>query len=84
MVNTPLMKKVAVNNGANAQLFCKSRGSPLPHFTWVFNGKIILPNVTDYKYGFTYTNVRNDMTLYNLIRTVRFKNGQIFLRIGSS
>ncbi|XP_011493935.1 PREDICTED: nephrin-like [Ceratosolen solmsi marchali] len=57
MINTPLTKKVAVNNGANAKLFCKSRGSPLPHFTWVFNGKIILPNVTDYKYGITYTNL---------------------------
>lgn len=56
MENSPLTKKAAVNNGANAQLFCKAKGSPLPHFTWMFNGKTILPNVTDYKYGLTYTN----------------------------
>lgn len=57
MANSPLTKKAAVNNGANAQLYCKAKGSPLPHFSWLFNGKTILPNVTDYKYSVTYTNV---------------------------
>ncbi|OXU27526.1 hypothetical protein TSAR_002284, partial [Trichomalopsis sarcophagae] len=47
MANSPLTKKAAVNNGANAQLYCKAKGSPLPHFTWVFNGKTILPNLSE-------------------------------------
>ncbi|CAB0042243.1 unnamed protein product, partial [Trichogramma brassicae] len=57
MANTPLTKKAAVNNGANAQLYCKARGSPLPHFTWVYNGKTIMPNRTENKYSLTYTNL---------------------------
>lgn len=65
MANSHLTKKAAVNSGANAQLYCKARGSPLPQFTWVFNGKPILPNMTDYKYKVAYTNVSlTKITLY--------------------
>ncbi|XP_058810158.1 nephrin isoform X2 [Phymastichus coffea] len=57
MANSHLTKKAAVNSGASAQLYCKARGSPLPQFTWVFNGKPILSNMTDYKYKLTYMNL---------------------------
>ena len=57
MANSPLTKKAAANKGINVQLFCKARGSPLPEFYWFFNGKALLPNITDHKYSFTSSNV---------------------------
>lgn len=57
MANSPLTRKAAAVRGVNAQLFCKARGSPLPEFLWYFNGKALLPNLTEYKYGFTSSNV---------------------------
>ncbi|XP_043477806.1 nephrin-like isoform X3 [Leptopilina heterotoma] len=57
MANSPLTRKAAAVRGVNAQLFCKARGSPLPEFSWFFNGKPLLPNLTEYKYGFTSSNL---------------------------
>ncbi|XP_018378402.1 PREDICTED: nephrin-like isoform X1 [Trachymyrmex cornetzi] len=57
MTNTPLTRKAAANKGINVQLFCKARGSPLPHFTWIFNGKTLLPNATEDKYSITHSDL---------------------------
>ncbi|XP_034175874.1 sticks and stones isoform X1 [Osmia lignaria lignaria] len=57
MMNTPLTRRAAANKGINVQLFCKARGSPLPRFTWTFDGKTLLPNVTEHKYGITHTDL---------------------------
>lgn len=57
MMNTPLTRKAAANKGINVQLFCKARGSPLPRFTWIFNGKTLLPNATEDKYSITHSDV---------------------------
>lgn len=57
MTNTPLTRKAAANKGINVQLFCKARGSPLPRFTWIFNGKTLLPNATENKYSITHSDV---------------------------
>lgn len=57
MTNTPLTRKAAANKGINVQLFCKARGSPLPRFTWIFNGKTLLPNATEDKYSITHSDV---------------------------
>lgn len=57
MTNTPLTRKAAANKGINVRLFCKARGSPLPHFTWIFNGKTLLPNATEDKYSITHSDV---------------------------
>ncbi|XP_006564420.1 nephrin isoform X2 [Apis mellifera] len=57
MMNTPLTRRAAANKGANVQLLCKARGSPLPRFSWTFNGKTLLPNVTEHKYGITHTDL---------------------------
>ncbi|XP_029178857.1 nephrin-like isoform X2 [Nylanderia fulva] len=57
MTNTPLTRKAAANKGINVQLFCKARGSPLPRFTWIFNGKTLLPNATENKYSITHSDL---------------------------
>ncbi|XP_076632643.1 sticks and stones isoform X2 [Colletes latitarsis] len=57
MMNTPLTRRAAANKGINVQLFCKARGSPLPRFAWTFNGKTLLPNVTENKYSITHTDL---------------------------
>ncbi|EZA58762.1 Nephrin [Ooceraea biroi] len=57
MTNTPLTRKAAANKGINVQLFCKARGSPLPRFTWTFNGKTLLPNATENKYSITHSDL---------------------------
>ncbi|XP_076671541.1 sticks and stones isoform X2 [Andrena cerasifolii] len=57
MMNTPLTRRAAANKGINVQLFCKARGSPLPRFAWTFNGKTLLPNVTEHKYSITHTDL---------------------------
>ncbi|XP_076375305.1 sticks and stones isoform X2 [Megalopta genalis] len=57
MMNTPLTRRAAANKGINVQLFCKARGSPLPRFSWSFNGKTLLPNVTEHKYSVTQTDL---------------------------
>ncbi|XP_077276716.1 sticks and stones isoform X2 [Temnothorax americanus] len=57
MTNTPLTRKAAANKGINVQLFCKARGSPLPRFTWIFNGKTLLPNATEDKYSITHSDL---------------------------
>ncbi|XP_053999054.1 nephrin [Hylaeus anthracinus] len=57
MMNTPLTRRAAANKGINVQLFCKARGSPLPRFAWTFNGKTLLPNVTEHKYSVTHTDL---------------------------
>lgn len=57
MTNTPLTRKAAANKGINVQLFCKARGSPLPRFSWIFNGKTLLPNTTVDKYSITHSDV---------------------------
>ncbi|XP_017790260.1 PREDICTED: nephrin [Habropoda laboriosa] len=57
MMNTPLTRRAAANKGINVQLFCKARGSPLPRFSWSFNGKNLLPNVTEHKYGIAHTDL---------------------------
>ncbi|XP_017758682.1 PREDICTED: nephrin [Eufriesea mexicana] len=57
MLNTPLTRKAAANKGINVQLFCKARGSPLPRFSWTFNGKTLLPNVTEHKYNILHTDL---------------------------
>ncbi|XP_076647581.1 sticks and stones isoform X1 [Halictus rubicundus] len=57
MMNTPLTRRAAANKGINAQLYCKARGSPLPRFTWSFNGKTLLPNATEHKYSITHSDL---------------------------
>ncbi|XP_076242839.1 sticks and stones [Calliopsis andreniformis] len=57
MMNTPLTRRAAANKGINVHLFCKARGSPLPRFTWTFNGKTLLPNITDHKYSIAHTDL---------------------------
>ncbi|XP_026675533.1 nephrin-like isoform X2 [Ceratina calcarata] len=57
MMNTPLTRRAAANKGINVQLYCKARGSPLPRFSWAFDGKTLLPNVTEHKYGVSHTNL---------------------------
>ncbi|XP_068966078.1 nephrin isoform X1 [Bombus flavifrons] len=57
MMNTPLTRRAAANKGINVHLYCKARGSPLPRFSWTFNGKTLLPNVTEHKYGITHTDL---------------------------
>ncbi|XP_066587701.1 nephrin-like [Prorops nasuta] len=57
MVNTPLTRKAAANKGINVQLYCKARGSPLPRFSWSFNGKALLANATEQKYAMTLSDL---------------------------
>ncbi|KAG7187933.1 hypothetical protein KM043_013897 [Ampulex compressa] len=57
MMNTPLTRKAAANKGISVHLFCKARGSPLPRFSWTFNGKTLLPNITEHKYGVTQSDL---------------------------
>ncbi|XP_015599513.1 nephrin isoform X4 [Cephus cinctus] len=57
MANPPLTRKAAANKGTNARLYCKAQGSPLPLFTWIFNGKTLLPNQTDQKYNVNHTEI---------------------------
>ncbi|XP_018404360.1 PREDICTED: nephrin-like [Cyphomyrmex costatus] len=71
MTNTPLTRKAAANKGINVQLFCKARGSPLPHFTWIFNGKTLLPNATEDKYSITHSDLselysETTLTIYHV------------------
>ncbi|XP_014473522.1 PREDICTED: nephrin [Dinoponera quadriceps] len=71
MTNTPLTRKAAANKGINVQLFCKARGSPLPHFTWIFNGKTLLPNATENKYSITHSDLselysETTLTIYHV------------------
>lgn len=72
MMNTPLTRRAAANKGANVQLLCKARGSPLPRFTWTFNGKTLLPNVTEHKYGITHTDVSFQYILQLLFTRFEF------------
>ncbi|XP_012277554.1 nephrin isoform X2 [Orussus abietinus] len=58
MANVALTKKAAANRGANVQLHCKAQGSPLPRFTWLFEGRIISPNTSAHKYDI----VQNEIT----------------------
>ncbi|XP_015186948.1 PREDICTED: nephrin isoform X3 [Polistes dominula] len=57
MMNTPLTRKAAANKGISAPLYCKARGSPLPRFTWIFNGRSLLPNATENKYSITHSDL---------------------------
>ncbi|KAL0104755.1 hypothetical protein PUN28_016406 [Cardiocondyla obscurior] len=71
MTNTPLTRKAAANKGINVQLFCKARGSPLPRFTWIFNGKTLLPNATENKYSITHSDLselysETTLTIYHV------------------
>ncbi|XP_018304858.1 nephrin [Mycetomoellerius zeteki] len=71
MTNTPLTRKAAANKGINVRLFCKARGSPLPHFTWIFNGKTLLPNATEDKYSITHSDLselysETTLTIYHV------------------
>ncbi|XP_025601953.1 nephrin isoform X2 [Athalia rosae] len=71
MANSPLTKKAAANKGSSAQLSCKAQGSPLPRFTWLFNGKQLLTNRTDHKYDVTQTEVselisESTLTIYRV------------------
>ncbi|CAK9828229.1 Nphs1 [Anthophora retusa] len=71
MMNTPLTRRAAANKGIKVQLFCKARGSPLPRFSWSFNGKNLLPNVTEHKYVITHTDLselisESSLTIYRV------------------
>ncbi|XP_014602359.1 PREDICTED: nephrin isoform X3 [Polistes canadensis] len=71
MMNTPLTRKAAANKGINAPLYCKARGSPLPRFTWIFNGRSLLPNATEHKYSITHSDLselisESTLTIFNV------------------
>ncbi|XP_076762632.1 sticks and stones isoform X2 [Xylocopa sonorina] len=57
MMNTPLTRRAAAKKGIDMDLLCKARASPLPRFTWTFNGKTLLPNVTEHKYAISHTDL---------------------------
>ncbi|KAJ8679127.1 hypothetical protein QAD02_014914 [Eretmocerus hayati] len=74
MMNSILTKKTAVNSGANAQLHCKAKSSPLPQFKWMFNGNTILQNSSTYKYDITNTNLsellsQSTLTVFNVAQS---------------